>query len=205
MIQTVIRSWWLLALRGGLDLWMAAIYLVMQDRDGSLVPRTYALQSTVVLLGQLALAAGLCSLTAALWRPARRWRWPMAADGAAMAGLGMLLCGIFGHAVAFRSIAGLIAVSALCSGLVLGLAAREAWNRNHLGWGFGATGLASMGLGLLFPSMQPVPGTHSEILWVGGYLAFHAVCLLGLAYSGWTEDSAREQVLPGLPEPRPSQ
>jgi uncharacterized membrane protein HdeD (DUF308 family) len=48
MIQTLIKNWWLLALCGVLDVIISVVYLIMQDTDGSLTLRTYAVESGCV-------------------------------------------------------------------------------------------------------------------------------------------------------------
>ena len=66
MIQTLIENWWLLALCGVLEVIISVIYLIMQDTDGPLP--FYRLNGTVVFLGKLALAAGVCTIAAGLWK-----------------------------------------------------------------------------------------------------------------------------------------
>ena len=71
MTQSLVKSWWLLALCGVLNAIFSVVYLVTQVPDGSLIFRKYAVPGTVVFLGKLALAAAACTIAAGIWRSAQ--------------------------------------------------------------------------------------------------------------------------------------
>src|SRR5260370_15369454 len=88
MLQTLTKNWWLLALCGVLDAIISVIYLIMQDTDG---PVTFhAWNSTIVFLGKLALAAGVCTIAAGILRSAKGKCWLLVLNGLALAALGLI-------------------------------------------------------------------------------------------------------------------
>ena len=198
-MHTLNRNWWLLAFCGILNAMYAAGNLFMQDADGSLVLRTYAVQSTVVSLGRIVLAAGVCAIAAALWRSGTGRSWFLAVYGAAGCALGVILNGAFGDDIMFRTIALLIVVMAVSSGVFELLLAR------NLGWMARLAGSVSIGFGLLFFAwafrwidMQPRPG--ADFIWFGSYFGFSAVCFLALAiWLRWARGSlgGRWDAVPG--------
>src|SRR6266480_3453568 len=88
LIQTLIKNWLLLALCGVLDAIISVIYLIMQDTDGPLTFHTW--NSTLVLLGKLALAAGACTIAAGIWRSTNGKCWLLALNGLALGALGLI-------------------------------------------------------------------------------------------------------------------
>jgi uncharacterized membrane protein HdeD (DUF308 family) len=191
-MQTVRTNWSLLAICGLLNAALCAACSIMQAPGGSLTWRHAAVRGTAELLGQLALATGVCTLAASVWRSGRRVDWPLMGNGLALGSLGLVLLGVAGAAVSFRTIAGLVVVMALSLG-VLVLTAASASRRNRLEmwvWGMASAGAVAYVAAFLW--MKPVPGTHSEILWVGSYFGFQAACLLGLAWKKRTSHLRQE-------------
>ncbi len=204
MIQTLVRNWGLLVLCAVLEALLSANYLVMQERDGHWALRSYALPGTVTFLGQLALAAGFLALGASLWRSVRGRCWPLLINGLALGAMGLLFLGAFGPRVSFRSIAGLLVVMAASLCLLAVSTVRALGHRTRNRWIAGTAGLLAFAFALVFAWMQPQPGTHSEILWIGAYLGFQSLCLLGLALrlhmpeaGGWSTSTRP----PALPHP----
>ena len=188
MIQTLIKNWWLLALCGVLDAIYSAVNLFMQEPDGSLALRKYALQSTIVLLGKLALAAGACAIAASLWRSTQGKSWFLVLNGLALCALGLVFNGIFGLAISFRTITLLLVVMAMSIGIFEFVIARTMRRQRHVAdeWFLGLAGAASVGFALAFLAfgfrwieMQPRP--HADFLWFGSYFGFSALCMVGLA------------------------
>jgi uncharacterized membrane protein HdeD (DUF308 family) len=212
MIQTLIKNWWLLALCGILDATYSAGNLFMQDADGSLTLRTYALKSTVVLLGKLALAAGACTIAAGLWRSTLGKSWFLVLNGLALGALGLIFNGIFGFRISLRTIALLMVVMAMSIGIFELVIARALRRQRHVAdeWLLGLAGAASVGFALAFLAfgfhwIELEPRSHADFLWFGSYFGFNAICMLGLALrlhrlglspSGQWEDS------PALGNPR---
>ena len=188
MIQTLIKNWWLLALCGVLDAIYSAVNLFMQEPDGSLALRKYALQSTVVLLGKLALAAGACAIAAGLWRSKQGKSWFLVLNGLALSALGLVLNGILGLAISFRTITLLLVVMAMSIGIFEFVIARTMRRQRHVAdeWFLGLAGAASVVFALAFLAfgfrwieMQPRP--HADFVWFGSYFGFSAICMVGLA------------------------
>ncbi|MGJ5819149.1 hypothetical protein [Paludibaculum fermentans] len=181
-MQTLRGNWGLLALCGLLNAVLCAGWSFMLAPDGSLTWRHAAVRGTTEILGWLALAAGLCSVAAGVWRLRRNLCWPLVVNGVALGALGVLLLGLFGAGVAFRTIAGLLVVMAGSLGALMLAAARGLPRSAAEVWILGLACAGSLAYALAFILMKPAPATHSEILWVGSFFGFQAVCLLGLAW-----------------------
>lgn len=188
MIQTLIKNWWLLALCGVLDAIMSVIYLIMQDTDGSLTLRTYAVESTVVLLGKLALAAGACTIAAGVWRSTKGKCWLLVLNGLALGALGLICYQLTHYQISFRTIALLFVVMSMSAGIFELLIARVLRRQRHVAdeWFLGLAGAASVGFALAFFALafrwiKLDPGSQADFLWFGSYFGFSAICILGLA------------------------
>jgi uncharacterized membrane protein HdeD (DUF308 family) len=184
MIQTPTKNWWLLALCGILDAIISVIYLVRQDADGPLT--FHAWHGTVVLLGKLTLAAGICTIATGIWSSRKGTSWLLVLNGLACSALGLIFTFWTGP-LAFRTVALLIVVMAMSIGIYELATARTL--RGHLTdeWLFGAAGVASVGFALVFFAfmsrwikLDPAAPTQS-LLWLGSYFGFSAICMLGLA------------------------
>lgn len=181
-MQSLKTNWLLLATCGLLNAALCAAFSIMQAVDGSLGWRHAAVRGTAEILGQLAMATGVCTQAASIWRSGRRIDWPLMVNGLALGLLGALFLGMAGPAMSFRTIAGLVAVMALSLGVWVLITARAS-SLNRLGrWVFGAACAGALAYAAAFLWMKPVPGTHSEILWIGSYFGFQAACLFGLAW-----------------------
>lgn len=90
MIRTLIKNWWLLALCGVLEAMYSFVNLFMQDPDGFLILRTQVWKSTIVLLGRLALAAGVCTIAAGIWRSANGKSRLLVLNGLSLSALGLI-------------------------------------------------------------------------------------------------------------------
>jgi len=188
MIQTLIKNWWLLALCGVLDAIMSVIYLIMQDTDGSLTLRTYAVESTIVLLGKLGLAAGVCTIAAGIWRSTKGKCWLLVLNGLALGALGLICYQLTHYQISFRTIALLFVVMSMSAGIFELLIARVLRRQRHVAdeWFLGLAGAASVGFALAFFALafrwiKLDPGSHADFLWFGSYFGFSAICILGLA------------------------
>src|SRR5258708_28875013 len=111
MIQTLSRNWWLVALCGALNAGIAVLYFVMGDSQAPLTFHSW--QGTVLLLGRLALAAGVCTIAAGVWRSAKGVCWLLVINGVALGALGLIYSGVFGNMISFRTIALFIIAMAL--------------------------------------------------------------------------------------------
>jgi uncharacterized membrane protein HdeD (DUF308 family) len=188
LIQTLIKNWWLLALCGVLDAIYSVTNLFMQNPDGSLTLRIYALQSTVVFLGNLALAAGACTIAAGIWRSTQGKSWLLVLNGLALIALGLIFNGIFGFRISFRTVALLLVIIAMSIGIFEWVIARALRRQRHVADEsfLGLAGAASVGFALAFFALafgwiKLEPRPHADFLWFGSYFGFSAICMLGLA------------------------
>ncbi len=212
MIQTLIKNWWLLALCGVLEAIYSLANLFMQDPDGFLVLRTHVLKSTVLFLGRLALAAGVCTFAAAIWRSAKGKSWLLVLNGLALSALGLLFNGIFGFRIGFRAVALLLVVMAVSSGIFEWVIARTMRRLGQVAdeWVFGVAGAASIGFALAFLAfafrwIKLEPGARWDLPWFGSYFGFSAVCMLGVALRMRSLDLSRPgqwEALPILESPK---
>lgn len=184
MIQTLTKTWWLLALAGVLDAVYSVMNIVMQRPDGSLALRTFVHRSTMLDMGMLALAAGVCTIAGGLWISRNRKAWLFMLNGAALSTLGLIFL-FWRGPLAFRTIALLLIVMAVSAGI---LALTAALNlRGHVSdkWLLGLAGALAAGFALTFfvLGFGWIRLARPELLnlWMGSFFAFSAICLLGLA------------------------
>jgi uncharacterized membrane protein HdeD (DUF308 family) len=187
MLQMLSKTWWLLALCGVLDAIYSVMNFFMQRPDGSLALRTLVRsRSTLVDMGIVALAAGVCTIAAGFWNSRKSRSWLLVLNGFAFSALGLILT-FWTGGIAFRTIAFLIAVMAMSGGIYELATARTL--RRHLAdqWVLGVAGVLSAGfalafLGFVFRWIRLEPESPSQTLvWMGSYFGFSAVCMLGLA------------------------
>ena len=181
MNRKLVRNWWLLALCGLFEATYALINLFVLRPDGSLSVRRFMVQSTGLLLGKLALAAGVCAIAAAIWRYRNGSSWLLALHGLALTTLGALLLFWTGP-LAFRTIALLFVLMAISAGMFAFTTARTAGHR----WFLLVTGAASVGFALAFLALgfdwSNLPRQNETLnLWMSSYFALSAVSMLVLA------------------------
>jgi uncharacterized membrane protein HdeD (DUF308 family) len=210
LIQTLIKNWLLLALCGVLDAIISVIYLIMRDTDGPLT--FHAWNGTVVFLGKLALAAGACTVAAGIWRSTKGKCWLLVLNGLALSALGLISYKLTHYRIDFRTVALLLVVMAMSIGILELVTARTLRRQRHVAdeWFLGLAGAASVGFAFAFFALgfrwiKLEPGSHSDLLWLGSYLGFSAICMLGLALrlrSQGLSQSGHREALPPLGNPR---
>jgi len=189
VIQNSIRSWGLLTLCAVLDALFSGMIVFIQSPDGS--PALRALihpRDSIEQMGALALAAGVCTIVAALWSAGKGNSWLLALNGLACGTLGLYVMLGATRPVAFRTIALLIVVMAVSMCLYEMAAARARRGHRADEWLLGAAGIVSLGFAgaflafvlRLFP-LDPSPSAQT-FHWLGSYFAFSAICMLGLAF-----------------------
>jgi uncharacterized membrane protein HdeD (DUF308 family) len=178
-----VRHWWLLVLCGAIDFAIAVIYLAMAGTDGPVLSHSWI--GTFELVGKLAMTAGACSVVAALWRGRN---WALALNGLALAALGYIQYALTRFPISISVVALLIAVAAVTTGVVQFAMARASRRerRSIESRFFTSAGIASVSfvvLSLAFGlRLVPMgPGSHLDLLWLGSYFAFAAVCTVVLA------------------------
>ncbi len=184
MTQTLTKNRWLLAVCGVLDAIISVIYLIRRDTDGPLT--FHAWHGTMMLLGTLTLAAGVCTIAAGVWSSRKGKSWLLVLNGLACSALGLIFTFWTGP-LAFRTVALLIVVMAMSIGIYELANART--SRRHLAdeWLLGLAGVSSVGFALAFLAfvfrwIKLEPGSPAQtLLWLGSYFGFSAICMLGLA------------------------
>jgi hypothetical protein len=160
-------------------------YLIMLDPISF---RKYAVQSTIVFLGRVALAAGVASVVAGVWRSAEGKCWALVLNGLAFVALGVIFTGAFGPRISLRTIALLVSAMALSIGILEFAIARTLSLHRRLVDGrlVGMAGAISIGfvvwlLALVFELIRLEPGAHSDFTWFGSYFGFTAISMFVLA------------------------
>ena len=188
MIRTSIRSWWLLALSGVLYAMFSFLMLFWLSPDGSPTLRSFVTpRGMVPLLAALALAAGVCTIAAAVYSSSKGISWFLLVNGLACSALGLLINLGATRPVAFRTLAFFIVVMATSAG-VHELAMARTF-RGHLvdewllaGASVFSVGFAGVFFGFALHGIRLEPSPSGQTFyWLGSYFAFCAVCMLGLA------------------------
>ena len=184
MLQKLSKNW-LLALAGILQAMFAVVNLLMQDPD-AVVLRKLAVENTTLFQAKLALAAGACTIAAALWNSRKGKRWLLAANGLAFIAYGLIPV-LWTGPLGFRLFALLIVVMAMTMA-VFELATARTLRRHAVDeWFLGVAGAASVGFALAFLALgfhwiKLEAGPQSSVfLWLGSYFGFSAICMMGMA------------------------
>ncbi|HEY3742556.1 MAG TPA: hypothetical protein VGL53_22055, partial [Bryobacteraceae bacterium] len=117
MIQARFLNWWLLALCGVLEAIYAVMNLIGYNSDGVLTWREFLSRSTVVLMGKFALAAGICTIVAGVWKSGRGRSWLLMLYGLALSVFGLISIFLTRGKMSFLPVAMLLAVMALSIGI----------------------------------------------------------------------------------------
>jgi uncharacterized membrane protein HdeD (DUF308 family) len=186
LMQTLRKNWWLLAVCGLLEAAISVIYLILQGTDGPLTFQVWG--SSISWLGKLTLAAGVCTIAAGLLKSANGRSWLLVLNGLALVALGLIQYGFTRFPISFLTVTLLIFAMAMSLGVLEFAIGRILWRRRHAAGGllFTLAGLASGGFALAFFALgfrwiTLDPGSHADLLWLGLYFAFSAICMLGLA------------------------
>ena len=204
MIQTLIKNWPLLALCGILDAIISVIYLIMQETDGPLAFHSW--NGTVVFLGKLALAAGACTIAAGILRSTNGKCWLLVLNGLALGALGLIQYGFVRFPISFLTVALLVILMAISIGVLELIIARTLRRQRQVadGWFLALAGVASVGFALAFFALgfhwiKIEPGSHADLLWLGSYFGFSAICMLVLSLRLHGQDLSQSGQREGLP------
>jgi uncharacterized membrane protein HdeD (DUF308 family) len=210
LIQTLVKNWWLLALCGILEAILSVAYFIMQGTNGPLT--FHAWRSTLAFLGEVSMAAGVCSIAAGVWRSATGKSWPLVLNGLALGAFGVIGYGFTSYRISLSTIALLIIVMAMSTAILELTMARTLRGQGRVreGWFLGLAGAVSAGFALpflilAFGWIRLGQGSHADLLWFGSYFGFSAVCLVGLAlrlHSLGTSQSGRWESVPPLRNPK---
>jgi hypothetical protein len=188
VMQAFIKTWWLLALAAACEAVYAVTNLLVLNPDGSFAIRTgFDLKSTVERMGLLAIAAGACTITAAIWSGRNRGTSLVAVNGAALCTLGLILR-FWRGPLAFRTVALLLIVMALSLG---GAAVLASPHRSVVRAASAVLiGFALAFLVLGFGWVRPAAPEWLNV-WMGAFFGFSALCLAAFAATVWRESAAR--------------
>ena len=198
---------------GVLEAMISVIYFIMYDSgpDGPLT--FHAWNGTVVFLNRLALAAGVCTIAAGIWSYGKGKSWLLVLNGLAFGAYGLIPL-FWRGSLSFLLLARLLVVMAMSIGILEFLTARTLRRQRHVadGWFLGWAGVASVGFAVAFFALgfrgiKIEPGSHSDLLWLGYYFGFSAICMVGLAlrlHSQGLSRSGQREALPPLGNPRPA-
>jgi uncharacterized membrane protein HdeD (DUF308 family) len=178
MIRVLIHNWWLLALRGVFAALFAAFAFSLKTAMGTWLLSAMAAAGLVVLFGVLVLAAGLCTMAAAL-RGAGPDRWHLLlGDGIAICIAGSVI--LFAPRLDLTWLVSAVAVVAMVVGILEILMARGL--RHHIpdAWILTLAGAVSFCLGAYFVIARLMPA-ESMLQWLGVYAGFSALAMLALA------------------------
>ena len=201
MAQSLVKSWWLLALCGVLDALFAVQIVVMGSRDGSPVLRTFIhSRDAISQLGLLALAAGVCTIAASVWSSRKDNSWLLVLNGVACSSLGILVTLGANRSITFRTIAIVTVIMAISIGLYELAIARTLRGHRTDEWLLGTAGVVSVGFAVVFLGfvlrwikLDPSPSAQT-FHWLGSYFGFTAICMVGLALrlNGFNRMSSRK-------------
>jgi uncharacterized membrane protein HdeD (DUF308 family) len=175
-------NWWLLAVCGVLDAIISVLYLLMYDSDG---PLNF---TPVVLLSRLALAAGICTIAAGLWKSGKGKSWLIVLNGLALSAYGLIPL-FYRGPLSFLLFARLLVVMAISIGIFELITARALWHQHRVAAGgfLGLAGAASFGFAVAFLALvlgwiqlERRAFHPSGFLWLCLYFGFSAICTLGL-------------------------
>ncbi len=186
MIQTLTKNWLLLVVCGVLNAVISAVYLVMVNADGPLIFHSW--NGIIATLGKLGIVSGACAVAAGVWRSRQGKCWPLMVSGLALCVLGLTQYGLTRLRISFLVVVFLICVMAVSFGFLAVDTARmmRQQHRNADGWTLIWAGAISVAFAAVFVALglrliHIQPGSHLDLLWLGFYFGFSAVCLLGLA------------------------
>jgi uncharacterized membrane protein HdeD (DUF308 family) len=188
MTQSLVKSWWLLGLCGVFDALFAILIVVMGSPDGSRSLHTLIHNSAAIsLLGLLALAAGVCTIAASVWRSRKDNSWLLLLNGLACTSLGILVTLGLTRPITFRTIALVIVIMAMSIGLYELATARTLRGQLTDEWLLDVAGVVSVGFAVVFLGfvlhwikLDPSPSAQT-FNWLGSYFGFTAICMVGLA------------------------
>lgn len=188
MAQSLVKSCWLLALCGVIDALFAVLIVLMGSPHGSPILHTLIQnRAAISQLGLLALAAGVCTIAASVWRSRKGNSWLLALNGLACTSLGLLFNLGPTRPITFRTIALVIVTMAMSIGLYELATARTLRGQLIDEWLLGAAGVVSVGFAVVFLGfvlrwikLDPSPSAQT-FNWLGSYFGFTAICMVGLA------------------------
>jgi len=174
---------WLIVLAAILQATFAVVNLLMRDPD-TIVLRRFLTENVTTLQIQLALAAGLCTVTAGIWRSGKTSSWLLILNGLALSAYGLVPAVWSDRPLSFRPFFALLLVVMATTIGILALAdARRV--RGFREWLLGFAGAAAIGFALAFLALDlrwmTLEQHGSFFLLLGSFFASSAICLIAVA------------------------
>lgn len=184
MIRRLVRNW-LLLLAGALQAVFAVLNLLMQDPD-AVTLRRFMTGNTTALQAKLALAAGICTIAAGVWRSGRGKFWLLVLNGLALGVYGLLPVVWGNRPLYFRPyFALLLVMMAMSIGILALESARTLHGHVPDKWLLGLAGTASVGFALAFFALDfrwiALERPGSLFLLLASFFSLCAICMIGLA------------------------
>lgn len=177
----------LLTLSAILDAIIAGIYFLLYDTGPNGPLPDHEWYGVVLFLNRIALAAGVCTIAAGLWRSAEDKSWLLVLNGLALSAYGVIPL-LWKGPLAFDRLALLPIAMAITFGILALTIARSPRHSVTDAWFFGLAGAGSLGFALAFLALvnrwiqlERRAFHPSVFLWLCVYFVFTAICILGLA------------------------
>ena len=182
MSERLMKNW-LVVLAALLQATFAVLNLFMRDPD-TVALRGIVAENPTVLQAQLALAAGLFTIAAGIWRPGKAKSWLLILNGLALSLYGLAPAIWLDRPLSFRPLFAVLLIVMAASVGILALAdARAA--RGFREWLLGLAGTAAVGFALAFLALElrwiAVEQHGSFFLLLGSFFASSATCLIAVA------------------------
>lgn len=178
MIRTFIDNWWLLALRGVFALLFAILIFSLQPLSESFFIRPIIHAGVIVVFALLALAAGVSTIAAALYRSGNHRSNLLLGDGIAVSVTALII--LLAPRLELTVVVLAVAIWAVVLGILELLIARTL--RRHIPdeWSLSLAGIGSLVLGA-YCIFEHNSEPDSLVRWIGIYSAFSALTILSLA------------------------
>ncbi len=169
--SVLVRTWWLVALRGALNVLFGVLALLWPGITFVVL---------VLLFGAYALVNGIIALGSVLF--GRTWagrRWPLVLEG--VVGIGVGLVTLFFPGITAAALLALVAIWALASGVFEIVEAIRLRREIEGEWLLGLAGALSVVFGVLV-LLFPTAGAVTLAWLIGGYAVVFGVVLVALGF-----------------------
>jgi uncharacterized membrane protein HdeD (DUF308 family) len=179
MIRLLIQNWWMLLMRGALALAFAVFIFVFMPFMPAPLLRELAFAGLVVIFALFAIATGVITIAAAVWRAGQGASWLLLADGIIVTTGGLVI--LISPALTLAHVILLIAVTSLLLGtleIVAGFHLRRHITDEWLFVSGGVISVAFAAVLLFIRGGDP----HSVLTWISIYATASGLAMVGLAF-----------------------
>lgn len=179
MIRLLIQNWWMLLLRGVFALAFAVFIFVFMPFVPAPLLRELAFAGLVVIFALFAIATGVLTIAAAVWRASQSASWLLLADGIVVTAGGLVV--LISPALTLARVILLIAATALLVGILEMVAGFHL--RRHIAdeWLLVSGGLVSVAFAAWL-LLARGGDAHAVLTWISIYAAANGLALVGLAF-----------------------